>query len=375
MVIMPLGDIFIKEFGLQADQFTFLVSAYSGAAFFASLFGVFYLDVFDRKKALLFIYGGFAVSTLLCSLTSSYIPLLLLRLVNGFFGGMMSAVILSIISDLYKFKERGKAIGSIMAAFSAASALGVPFALYLAADGNWQLPFMILGGASIIVWILSFFILPSLTDHLKSIDQNRSIQHTLATIYTDVNQVNALIAGFVIVLAHFIIIPFISPYLIKNVGLTQMEITYQFFFGGIATVISSPIIGRLVDKYGVMRVFITTMVLSFIPTLLITHLNTVPLTIAISYTTLFFVFATGRMIAPNTIITAAASPLNRGSFMSLKSALQQLAVTFAALISGQIVFINDQDLYENYNYVGYIAIVLGLLSIYLVSRIRVAKGN
>lgn len=372
---MPLGDIFINEFGLEADQFTFLVSAYSGAAFLASLFGVFFLDVFDRKKALLFIYGGFAITTLICSLTHSYIPLLMLRLVNGFFGGMMSAVILSIISDLYPFKERGKAMGSIMAAFSAASALGVPFALYLAADGNWQLPFMILGGASLVVWMISFFILPSMTDHLESIDQNRSLKNTLRTIFIDPNQVNALIAGFVIVLAHFIIIPFISPYLIKNVGISQMDITYQFFFGGIATVISSPMIGKLVDKYGVMRVFITTMVLSFIPTLLITNLNTVPLTIAISYTTLFFVLATGRMIAPNTIITAAASPVNRGSFMSFKSALQQLAVTFAALISGQIVFINEDDLYQNYNYVGYIAVFLGLISIYLVSRIKVAKGN
>lgn len=375
MVIMPLGDIFITQFGLRADQFTYLVSAYSGAAFFSGLLGVFFLDVFDRKAALLFVYGGFTISTFACSLPDSYIPLLLLRLVNGFFGGILGAVLLSIISDLFPFKERGKAIGMLMAAFSAASALGVPFALYISADGNWQLPFKILGLCGIAVWLMIFFILPSLKTHLESIDDNRSVKNTLSTIFKDSNQVNALLAGFVIVLAHFCIIPFISPYLIKNVGLSQMEITYQFFFGGLATVISSPLIGRLVDKLGVMKVFITTMILSFIPTLLITNLNTVPLTIAISYTTLFFVFATGRMIAPNTIITAAATPRNRGSFMSFKSSLQQLAVTFAALISGQIVFINNDNLYQNYDYVGYLSIVLGLLSIYLVSRLKVAKGN
>ncbi len=373
---MPLGDIFITEFDIGAEQFSFLVSAYSGAATIAALIGIFYLDVFDRKKVLLFIYGGFALSTLLCSLPESYLFLLSLRVVNGFFGGMMGAVILSIISDLYSFKERGMAMGSVMAAFSAASALGVPFALYLAADGNWQLPFLVLGISSVVVWMLIFFILPSMTGHLDSIDNNRSFKNTLSAVFSDSNQVNALVAGFVIVIAHFLIIPFISPYLIKNVGLSQEDIVYQFLFGGLATVISSPLIGKLVDKIGVMKVFITTMILSFIPTLLITNLNTVPLTIAISYTTLFFILATGRMIAPNTIITAAASPTNRGSFMSFKSALQQFAVTLAALIGGQVIYINKEtDLYVNYNYVGYLAIAFGLLSIYLVNKIKVAKGN
>lgn len=372
---MPLGDIFISEFNISAAQFTFLVSAYSFAAFISSLIGVFYLDIFDRKKGLLFIYGGFAIGTLLCSFADSYTVLLSLRLATGLFGGMIGAMVLSIISDLYLFKERGQAMGMLMAAFSGASALGLPIALYIAAKGSWQTPFIILGICCLLVWAAVYFTFPSMTKHLKEIDENRSFKVTLGAITSDPNQLNALIAGFAIVLAHFLIIPFISPYLIKNVGFTQLEISYQFFFGGLATIISSPLIGKMVDKIGVMKVFVAMMILSFIPTVILTNLSYVPVAIGICYTTMFFIFATGRMIAPNTLITAAASQANRGSFMSFKSALQQLAVALSAIISGQIVFINDDNLYENYHLVGYLAILIGLISIYLVSRLKVAKGN
>ena len=171
------------------------------------------------------------------------------------------------------------------------------------------------------------------------------------------------------------IIPFISPYLIANVGLSQEEIALQFFCGGVATIISAPFIGRMTDKYGVMRVFSIVMFLSFIPTILITNLTIVPIWVAISFTTMFFVFASGRMISPNTIITAAASQANRGSFMSIKSALQQLAIGLSSLIAGQIIFIGEDNRFYNYHWVGIISIVFGVSVIYLVRKIKVAKGN
>ena len=86
-------------------------------------------------------------------------------------------------------------------------------------------------------------------------------------------------------------------------------------------------------------------------------------------------FASGRMISPNTIITAAASNANRGSFMSVKSALQQLAIGLSALIGGSIVYIGDDNLYHNYAYVGYISIAVAILTIFLIKRIKVAEGN
>jgi len=322
------------------------------------------------------LYGGFAIGTFLCSFATTYEVLISLRAITGFFGGVIGAMVLSIISDLFPFKERGAAMGVLFAAFSAASALGVPFGIYLAAKGSWQIPFMVLGILGVLISAIIFFTFPDMDDHLQyQPEKRKSLLAILKTVLGDSNQVYALTAGFVLIMGHFMIIPFISPFMIKNIGLTQIEVAYQFFAGGVATSITSPIIGKMTDKYGVMKVFITVMVISWIPTLLITHLTTAPLSIAVSLVAFFFIFGSGRMISPNTIITAAAGNETRGSFMSLKSALQQFAIGATAIISGLIVTIGDDGKYENYNIVGYLAIFFCIITIYLVSKIRVAKGN
>lgn len=376
MLIMPLGDIFIEQFNIDAGQYSLLVSSYAFAAFLSAILGIFYLDGFDRKSALVFVYSGFAIGTFLCAFANTYYMLLALRFFTGFFGGIIGALVLSIVSDLYLFKERGRAMGVLMAAFSAASAFGIPVGLYLAAKGSWQTPFLFIGAFGLVIVGFVAWFFPKMIQHMDSAVKRPSPIQSLKTIFVDANQINALIAGFVIILGHFLIIPFITPYLIKNVGLTQMDITWQFFLGGVFTVITSPIIGKLTDKFGVKRVFPVMMVLSFIPTLLITHLGVVSVYIALAYTTLFFITATGRMIPSNALISAAAPVGNRGSFMSFKSSLQQLGIALASLISGFIVFIDKDDgLFHNYQYVGFLAIAICASSLIMVNKLKVSTGN
>lgn len=133
MLIMPLGDIFISEFNISPREYSWLVSAYALTACISCILGILFLDRLPRKNALLFLYGGFAIGTFLCSLCTTYETLITLRAATGFFGGMIGALVLSIISDLFPFKERGAAMGILFASFSAASALGVPFGIYIAA--------------------------------------------------------------------------------------------------------------------------------------------------------------------------------------------------------------------------------------------------
>ncbi len=375
MLIMPLGDIFIDLFQINASEYSLLVSGYALGAVVSGLIAIFYLDIFDRKKALMIAYAGFGLGTFLCAFAGSYPMLLGLRVLTGLFGGVLGSIVLSIVSDLYKFKERGSAMGILTGAFAAASALGIPFGLYLAVKGSWQLPFICIGIAAIFVSILIHFTFPKMIGHLEKVNQNRSFKHVLGAILTDRNQVNALMAGFVIILGHFMIIPFISPYLIKNVGLTQLEISYQFFFGGIASVFTSPIVGRFVDKYGFFKIFLIMLFFSFIPTIWITNLPNVSVSYAVFVTTLFFIGGVGRMVPANTIITASAPTANRGSFMSFKSMLQQLAIAIASFVSGAIMYIGDDDLFVNYQYVGYLSIAILLVAIYFLKRLTVASGN
>ncbi|HMP31200.1 MAG TPA: MFS transporter, partial [Saprospiraceae bacterium] len=211
--------------------------------------------------------------------------------------------------------------------------------------------------------------------HLEQVPSKITFHSLKNDVFGDKNQVNGLLTSFVLIMAHFTIIPFISPYMMANVGFTQEHVSLQFFLGGIATLFSAPAIGKLVDKYGTLRVFLTVMIISFIPTMVITTLNVVPLWYAYIFTTAFFIFASGRMISANALISAAAPISTRGSFMALNSSLQQLAISLTGLISGLIVVLNDEGKYENYYLLGLISIVLGTLSFFRLRKLKVAKGN
>lgn len=375
MLIMPLGDIFIKEFQLDAQEYSYLVSAYAVGAVISSLAAFLYLDRFNRKTALLFLYGGFILGTVMCGLSNGYWTLLVTRLVTGAFGGIIGALAFAIAADLYPFKERGSAIGVLMAAFSAASALGVPFSLYLAALYSWRLPFIGLGIMGLVILGFLFIKFPSIDIHKEDLKENLTIRSTISLLIRDSNQLKALLLGMILVLGHFIIIPFISPYMIRNVGFSQLDISLIFLLGGVAMIFSAPIVGRLTDHFGVMKVFTIFIFLSFIPTIGITHMGPSPLWYGLIFTTLFFIFGSSRMIPANTIITASTGAANRGSFMSMKSALQQLAIAVASVLSGMIVYINDEGLYERYSYVAYLSIAFCIWAIFLCSKLRVAAGN
>ncbi|MEZ4884683.1 MAG: MFS transporter [Chitinophagales bacterium] len=375
MIMMPLGDVFMKLYDISPQQFSWLVSSYALGAFFSSLTGMFLIDRFDRKKALLFIYCGFTIGTFLCAFAFSYVSFLIIRFTTGIFGGMIGALVLSVVSDIYPFERRGSAMGILTAAFSAAAALGVPLGLFLAEKFDWYAPFLFVSGTGIIILTQIVLRFPVMTEHLQHRVKNKSLISVVTDITTDSNQLYALLLGIILVLGHFIIIPFIAPYMIRNVGFTQGQITWMYFAGGLATVFSAPIIGKLTDRFGALKLFYALMIISFIPVLLITNMPPIPVLVALIATTLFFILGSGRMIPPQAMITASVGPKNRGSFMSVKSAFQQLGIFLASIISGALVVDNGSGTLSGYHLVGYLSIGISLIGLLLAKKLKVAAGN
>ena len=69
------------------------------------------------------------------------------------------------------------------------------------------------------------------------------------------------------------------------------------------------------------------------------------------------------------IINSAAQPKLRGTFMSLNSTVQSLAMGLAATLGGFIVTQQSNGLIAGYQNVGYIALAANLLAVWFVARI------
>jgi predicted MFS family arabinose efflux permease len=373
MIIMPLGNQLMKLFEIGPQQFGFIVSAYTIMAGIVGFTGAFFVDNFDRKKILTICYTGFLIGTLACAFAPNYEFMLLARILTGAFGGLLSTLILSIVGDAFPFERRASAMGVVTAGFSLASVFGVPFGNFLATRFTWHAPFFFIAAFGVLVSLLIFRFVPLMSDHIQDKSRRPDLIGVIKRLRKNMNQRRALLLMGLLMMSQFTIIPFIAAFMEKNVGFSQLEVTYIYLFGGLCTVFTSPLIGRLADKIGKQKVYGIFAALAVIPLYLITNMPVWPIWAVLIVTSFFFIVISGRVVPAMAMITSTAIPQNRGSFMSFNSSVQQLTAGVAAFISGAIVTENSSGQLVNYNVVGYLAIVACFLSIWAASRIVTAE--
>jgi predicted MFS family arabinose efflux permease len=374
MIMMPLGTQLMRLFNITPQQFSLVVSSYTVSAGISGIFSAFIVDRFDRRVFLRFLFAGFLVGTLACGLAPTYELLLAARIFTGLFGGVLGALILSIVGDVIPFERRGQAMGMIMAAFSVASVFGVPFGLFIADQFDWHAPFIFLAicGLSIMYFVWKY--VPSLTAHIHNKETRPNPLKILQGITSDKNQRKAITLMMVLMFGHFSIITFMNPYLVGNVGFTESQLAYVYAVGGALTIFSSPIIGKWADKHGKLKIFTIFVCLCVVPVFLITNMPRVELWMALIVTAAFFVFSGGRFIPAQAMVTATVKPETRGSFMSISSSLQQLSAGLASYVAGVIVVKQTDGSFTHYDWVGYMSIAATLICLYLARRIRSADG-
>jgi MFS transporter, DHA1 family, inner membrane transport protein len=373
MVMMPLGEIFMNYFRITPREFSILVASYTFSAAICVFIGAFFIDKVDRKSALLVCYTGFVAGTMACAAAPSFYFLLGARMVTGAFGGILSALVLSVIGDVFPFERRGKPMGVLMAAFSVASVIGVPFGYYLAIKFNWHAPFLFLSlfGTALVYFI--FLKIPTLTGHITD-GPRPSPFSIIADIVYDNNKLRALFFMMLLMIGQFTIIPFIAPFMERNVGFAQEHITYIYLIGGAFTIFTAPWVGRLSDKHGKPKVFTWFALAAIVPIIAITNLPDVPVYVALIATTAFFIVASGRIIPAMTMITSVVSPQQRGSFMSINAAIQQFSAGLAAFAAGLIVVESHPGgPLENYTFAGLLAVAATVASIYVGRKLKRAE--
>lgn len=368
MIMMPLGPMLISAFGISTHEFGLLVASYSFSAAISGLLAATFIDKFERKRLLLSIFMLFGLASLACGLAPSYATLLMARAMAGAFGGVMGAMVQTIIGDVIPFERRAHASGIVMSAFSISTIAGVPISLWLANWLNWRAPFALVALLTIVFVIVGKKFLPQLRQHISA--QKRA--HPFSAMFEvlrDPNHLRALIFSALIIFSGFTIIPYITLYAVHNIGITQHEIPFIYLAGGAATFFSAQFIGRRADRHGKTRVYRLVALSASLPLLLVTHVTAAPLWLWLIYTTIFFVLVSGRMIPAMAIITSAAQPHLRGTFMSLNATVQSLAMALASTLAGFIITQNDAGEIVHYNQVGYVALLANVLAITFVARI------
>jgi predicted MFS family arabinose efflux permease len=368
VIVMPLGPQLMRAFRITPEQFGVIVSSYTFSAAVSGLLAAFFMDRFDRKTTLLTLLTGFAVGTLLCALAPSYWVLVGARVFAGAFGGVLSAVVFAIVGDQIAPSRRGMAMGIVTSGFSAASVLGLPAGLFLAAHLGWHAPFYLLAALTASVVAFGFLALQPMRAHVSA-ERPRALGEVVA-VFREPTHLRAFALMVAMMFGGFTLTPFLSPYLVSNVGISEVSLSYVYLFGGLATLAVGPLIGRLADRRGHARVFAGVAIFSLLPILAVSHLPRIPLWMVLAVTSLLMAGFAGRMVPAMALVTGSVAPGRRGAFMSVNSSIQQMAAGLASLVAGQIVGGSEAAGITHFGTVGWVAAGFTLVAVPLALRLK-----
>ncbi|MDP4264040.1 MAG: MFS transporter [Bacteroidota bacterium] len=367
IIMVPLSIYLMPYFNISAFQFGILVASYSVSAFFSGLIVALLVDRFDRKRSLILGYAGFLLSTIACGLASTYGLLLASRILAGLFGGILGAQVLSIIADLFTYERRGRAMGAVMSSFAVATVIGIPLSLYLTNlfHFNWHVPFLIIGSLGVVLIPFMIRFLPKMADHIQTGENISRFNALLKTMKVSIQR-RALIFSCLFMLGHFLVIPFIPPYLEFNKGFTREQIPLILLCGGIASFASAIYLGRFSDKKGKLPVFLWSVFLSLFLVVILTNMPDMYLAVALGFFAILFMVVTCRIVMAQAMISEVVTQDQRGSFMSINGSVQQLGQGLASFAAGIIIH-TDKTTHRmyNYNWVGYCSVAVLLISMVL----------
>jgi len=375
MVMMPLGPQIMSAFHITPAAFAAAVSAYSWCSGLSGLFAATYIDRFDRRRLLLVAYVLFALSNLICALTTSYTLLLTSRAFAGITGGVLGAGVMAIVADVVPVARRGAATGVIMTSFSLAAIAGVPAGVLLGAHFGWAAPFWLLAALSASIGCVAALTVPSLVEHLRA--GAPAIADALPALWrmlTRVRHLKAFALTFTMMLAHMLVIPFISPVLVANHGVAPGRISWLYMAGGAATFFTSRAVGRLSDRLGHRRVFRIFGALALLAVLGMTHLPALSFAVMVPFFALFMVISSGRMVPLQAILTTVPEAAERGAFLSANGAVQALGTGFGAWIGGMLLSTDAAGHVLGYGTNGWLSVSLAALALVWIGRVTSAPA-
>jgi predicted MFS family arabinose efflux permease len=226
-----------------------------------------------------------------------------------------------------------------------------------------------------IFFVIGYKLLPSLTAHMGQRRQGNVFEQIYAVAKQPSHR-QAFMFISLLMMSSFTVIPYVALYVTKNVGLPESFLTVMYLCGGAATFVTSPLIGKLADRHGKLKVFRIVAAASFIPLLVTTHMGVTPWQLVLVNSTIFFILVPGRMIPGMAMVTAVPAQQVRGSFMTLVSTVQMASCGVASLVAGLIITQVEQNgPIAHYNLVGYIALACGLSAIWMARKLKVAPAQ
>jgi predicted MFS family arabinose efflux permease len=351
IVVTPILPVIGEALGVGTGPLGLLVSVYSWVLAAAALIMGPISDRIGRRRVLLFGSGALVVALALHELADTFEALLVMRVLAGAGGGMLSGAAVSYVGDAFPYEKRGWANGWVMSGVPFGLVLGIPLGRALAVAFDFRTPFVAFAGVMAVAFVLILTVVPQ---------PDVQLSEERPTIRSALRQYAALIRGkggtaaaaatyflmyfglglLIVYLPQWLtsrfaleVAPFGEP--LEVFGLPLDFIATLFLVGGLASVVVGPQAGTLSDAVGRKPLILTSclglaVVTAALPFVVVERWAAYPVYVAI-----MGLFAL-RMAPLQALLTALVPSRQRGAFLSLTIAIGQIGTGVGAAVAGAL---------------------------------------
>ncbi|WP_231618615.1 MFS transporter [Nonomuraea sp. SBT364] len=194
----------------------------------------------DRRLMLCALMAVLLVADVLAAVATSYWVMLISRVLVGVTIGGFWSIGAGLAGRLVAPRAVGAATAVIFSAVPLGSVLGVPAGTFIGDLAGWRTAFLVLAALALVVLAALVMLLPPLPAH--QVTSPRALLDLLRTRGTG----RALLATFLIVLAHFGTYTYVTPFLEDVTGLRPAAVSAVLLAYGIAGIAGNFLAGRVV---------------------------------------------------------------------------------------------------------------------------------
>ncbi|MDP4099044.1 MFS transporter [Paenibacillus sp. P96] len=236
-LISPLIPTLQNMFHIPTEYAGWMVGAYAlGYALFALIAGPL-SDGWDRKKVMLSGMVCFAVSTMLCGFATGFGSMFLFRFLAGVSAAFTAPQVWASIPALFPPSKIAKVSGIVMAGLAASQAFGIPIGSLLAST-HWSYPFFTIGACALLVAVFIFYALPAMKPNQDPQTKNPIFSRYLPLLNSPLAR-RAFLAHFLFQGGFFAAFSFIGKWVTDRFHLSIDQAGYVMFFLGLGNIVGS----------------------------------------------------------------------------------------------------------------------------------------
>ena len=196
---------------------------------------------FSRKKLLICLLIGFALSNVLVGFAPSYSLAIVGRVIGGICAGVLWPMIAAYGMKLVDDEHKGLAVAVIMSGTTFGMSLGLPLVTLVGTNVGWRIEFLVIAILIILIALGSHFMLPEVSGE-KRVRANSPL-----TLIKNKGVLIIILLTFISVLTNYGVYTYITN-LVDSINYSGGIGFAQVLFG-IGSLLSVLIAGKIIDKH------------------------------------------------------------------------------------------------------------------------------